>query len=177
MYTLALSYFAENPEQSAEAFSEYVKTIGCHVTATSYSPNRNDLGGGVQQMVSSNDLSTLIKNLEQFANSGEVVPEELQSIYFEECIYYLHAVPKDIGPEDVITFISHVMNVNCINRVQANRLRNLCMSEREVSPQERIDAISLASIREAINILSTKVLGQELLTTINKQEEVKWPVH
>ncbi|MGR2462276.1 hypothetical protein ACUX4R_25670 [Salmonella enterica] len=33
------------------------------------------------------------------------------------------------------------------------------------------------AIHEAINILSKKVLGTDLLITINKQEETKWPIH
>lgn len=172
MFTINISISADNLESSVGNFIEHMKPLG-HVILNC----TLDVEGGVAEMLfttpSPTDAFVLI---ERWASEDIPVPAPLQDIYFSETIYSLHAIPKDVSQADIVRLINHNINFGCIVRRDNYRLRNhmLNMDAPEVPD---ISPRSLRSIQEAINILSDKVLGTELLTTINKQEEVKWPVH
>lgn len=172
MFTINISISADNLESSVGNFIEHMKPLG-HVILNC----TLDVEGGVAEMLfttpSPTDAFVLI---ERWASEDIPVPAPLQDIYFSETIYSLHSMPKDVSQADIVRLINHNMNFGCIVRRDNYRLRNhmLNMGAPEVPD---ISPRSLRSIQEAINILSKKVLGAELLTTINKQEEVKWPVH
>ncbi|BAN78386.1 hypothetical protein P748_gp036 [Klebsiella phage 0507-KN2-1] len=172
MFTINISISADNLESSVSNFIEHMKPLG-HVILNC----TLDVEGGVAEMLfttpSPTDAFVLI---ERWASEDIPVPAPLQDIYFSETIYSLHTMPKDVSQADIVRLINHNMNFGCIVRRDNYRLRNhmLNMGAPEVPD---ISPRSLRFIQEAINILSNKVLGTELLTTINKQEEVKWPVH
>ena len=172
MFTINISISAENLQTSVSNFIEHMKPLG-HVVLNC----KLDVEGGVAEMLfttpSPTDAFALI---ERWASEDIPVPAPLQDIYFSETIYSLHTMPKDVSQADIVRLINHNINFGCIVRRDNYRLRNHFLYDN----QNQLDDASLLSIKtmqEAINILSKKVLGAELLTTINKQEEVKWPVH
>lgn len=172
MFTINISISADNLESSVGNFIEHMKPLG-HVILNC----KLDVEGGVAEMLfttpSPTDAFALIERL---ASEEMPVPAPLQDIYFSETIYSLHSMPKDVSQADIVRLINHNINFGCVVRRDNYRLRNHFLYDN----QNQVDDISLLSIKtmqEAINILSKKVLGAELLTTINKQEEVKWPVH
>lgn len=172
MFTINISISADNLESSVGNFIEHMKPLG-HVILNC----TLDVEGGVAEMLfttpSPTDAFVLI---ERWASEDIPVPAPLQDIYFSETIYSLHTMPKDVSQADIVRLINHNINFGCIVRRDNYRLRNH-MLNMDASEVPDISPRSLRSIQEAINILSNKVLGTELLTTINKQEEVKWPVH
>ncbi|AUG88086.1 hypothetical protein RCIP0012_00113 [Klebsiella phage RCIP0012] len=172
MFTINISISADNLESSVSNFIEYMKPFG-HVILNC----KLDVEGGVAEMLFTTPSPTeAFVLIERLTSEDIPVPEPLQDIYFSETIYSLHTIPPDVSQEDIVRLINHNINFGCIVRRDNYRLRNhmLNMNAPEVPD---ISPRSLRSIQEAINILSNKVLGTELLTMINKQEEVKWPVH
>ncbi|UTQ72658.1 hypothetical protein [Escherichia phage A221] len=115
--------------------------------------------------------------IEEYAGGGIKIPDELVDVYFEGSIYYIHAMPKDVTIEQMMYILNIALNTACINRTNYNNLRNMYLTDRHNDASSLVETMSLKSIQEAVNILSQKVMGVELLTTINNKEEVKWPVH
>ncbi|YP_009948844.1 hypothetical protein HYQ25_gp043 [Salmonella phage Se-B] len=176
MFTVVVSYYAEHAPHMAENFAEFIKPGGHVVIATNFK-KEPDGAATVTQHITTPEPETLFKRIEDFAFGGEEIPESLQHIYFEDAIYYVHAIPKDVTTEQMMYILNIALNVSCVNRAQHNRLRNMYLTERGGSEINDEKLPSIMAIHEAINILSKKVLGTDLLITINKQEETKWPIH
>lgn len=179
MFTVVVSYHAERAYDMAVNFADNIKGGDHIVVATKFSEEvtaGDDKSATVTQHITSKTPETLFRFVEEMAQGGLVIPEELQDIYFEGAVYYIHAIPKDVTIEQMTYVLNIALNCACINRVNYNNMRNMYLTDRQVA-QAPVNPMSLKSIQDAINILSNKVLGAELLTTINDKEEVKWPVH
>lgn len=177
MFTITISYFAESQKRSARWFEKHLRDNGCQVLETVVG-TPNDMGATVTHRAMTPVPEAIFKMLEGYASQGIVIPKELRNIYFEECVYFINAVPEDISPADVMALINFSINASCVNRTNISRLRNMYLSDRE-TPQmgQELNMVTVDAIRSAVNILSQKVMGTDLLLSINKNEEVKWPVH
>lgn len=176
MFTVVVSYWADDHQVMAENFAKYIKKGNHHVISTQFSDEEKG-SATVTHMVTSEQPETLFTHLENFAQEGLEQPPELSGIFFGECIYYVHAMPVNVTTEQLMYILNVALNNSCVTRTQHVRLRNMYLHERGEGSPDSIPVYDTQAIIQAVNILSKKVLGTELLTTINKQEEVKWPVH
>ena len=180
MFTVVVSYHAENAAEASVKFAEHIKGGGHNVFLTEYSrPIKpgDGLSATVTHKVASEQPESLFSRMEEYASGGVDIPVELGDVYFEGMIYYIHAIPKDVTAEQLMYILNIVLNASCINRMNYQNLRNMYLTDRHNDAAPTVEMMSLKSIQEAVNILSNKVMGVELLTTINNKEEVKWPVH
>lgn len=181
MFTVVVSYHADSAANASANFARHIQEGGHNVFNTVYSRHvtpGDDLSATVTHKITSNEPESLFKRLEEYAGGGIEIPEELYNIYFEGIIYYIHAIPPDVTMKQMAYLLNIALNCACINRTNYNNLRNMYLTDRHNSnATSPVEMMSLKSIQEAVNILSNKVLGVELLTTINNKEEVKWPVH
>lgn len=180
MFTVVVSYHAENAAQASSKFAEHIIGGGHNVFLTEY--NRpvkpgDGLSATVTHKIAGEQPESLFRMIEEYAGGGIKIPDELVDVYFEGSIYYIHAMPKDVTIEQMMYILNIALNTACINRTNYNNLRNMYLTDRHNDDASLVETMSLKSIQEAVNILSQKVMGVELLTTINNKEEVKWPVH
>lgn len=173
MFTINISIAAErNIDKSTANFVEYMKTLGHPVLNVAI-----DKESQVAEMLfTTNSPSEVFMMIEQFACEQTPPPESLSDIYFSETIYSIHAVPADAKAEDIVRLLNHNINFGCINRRDTYRVRNFIMMDEESGGDINVPE-TFKALQSAINILSKKVMGTELLTVVNNQEEVKWPVH
>ena len=180
MFTVVVSYHAENAAQASSKFAEHIIGGGHNVFLTEYTrPVKpgDGLSATVTHKIASEQPESLFRMIEEYAGGGTKIPDELVDVYFEGSIYYIHAMPKDVTIEQMMYILNIALNTACINRTNYNNLRNMYLTDRHNDDASLVETMSLKSIQEAVNILSQKVMGVELLTTINNKEEVKWPVH
>lgn len=180
MFTVVVSYHADNASNASANFARHIKESGHNVFLTEYSrpvTPGDGLAATVTHKITSNEPESLFKRLEEYAGGGVEIPEELYDVYFEGIIYYIHAIPNDVTMEQMMYILNIALNCACINRTNYNNMRNMYLTDRHNDAASTVEMLSLRSIQEAVNILSNKVMGVELLTTINNKEEVKWPVH
>lgn len=180
MFTVVVSYHAENAYNASDSFAKHIKGGGHNVFLTEYSravKTGDGLAATVTQKIASEQPESLFRMIEEYASGGVEIPDELVDVYFEGAIYYIHAIPKDVTTEQMMYILNIALNAACINRTNYNNLRNMYLTDRHNEAASPVEMMSLKSIQEAVNILSQKVMGVELLTTINNKEEVKWPVH
>ncbi|AHZ60218.1 hypothetical protein HQ81_0017 [Dickeya phage phiDP23.1] len=180
MFTVVVSYHAENAADASAKFAEHIRGGGHNVFLTEYTrPVKpgDGLSATVTHKITSKEPESLFNRMEEYASGGVEIPDELVDVYFEGLIYYIHAMPKDVTNEQMMYILNIALNAACINRTNYNNLRNMYLTDRHNDAGPTVEMLSLRSIQEAVNILSNKVLGVELLTTINNKEEVKWPVH
>lgn len=173
MFTINVSIAAENLERSVSSFIEHMKSKGHSILNCNL-----DKEAGVSEMLFTTPNPTeVFIMIEQLAAEDIPVPSALQDIYFSETVYSIHAVAPDAPMEDLLRLINHNINFGCILRRDNYRLRNhvVGIEDSEVVPV--MSGGSMKALQDAINILSKRVLGTELLSVINKQEEVKWPIH
>lgn len=173
MFTVSITLQAEKSDKIIGELSSYFSSLGACVINVATKDEEDYFG--LQFMVTHPEPEDLFGEIETICIGGER-PFTSSEAYWEEAIYFIHASPVDITTEQIMKLVNYALNAQCVSRVQHSRLRNTVLYGRdgEDNPQQPMD---IAAITEAINILSKKVLGAELLTTINNKEEVKWPVH
>lgn len=184
MYTISVSLCIaiqdNNVSKAIVDFSKYFATLG-HNTINVQREPYNEETEQVTFLIASKEPHVMFKQLETWANDGEDIPAELQDFYFDESVYHIIAVPETISVVEMVEIMNFVMNAACVNRVQTARLRNMYLADREGEVLMKNSEIrhfnEQSAMRQAINILSQKLMGTDILKIINQKEEVTWPVH
>lgn len=184
MYTVSVSLHLEasgtDVNKALADFAKYFAARGHNVINTQKSSHDEDTVQ-VTFRVASKEPHMMFKQVETWASEGEDIPEELQAFYFDEAVYHIIAVPDQVTVVEMVEIMNFVMNAACVNRVQTSRLRNMYLADREgevlVGEAEIRRFNQMNTIHQAINILSQKVLGADLIKLIQDKEEVTWPVH
>lgn len=175
MYSAVISVFAEQAKDSLEELSKYIIAHHGSVLDSSLKDVDGD-SATIYILFATNAPHLMFQSIESWAIEGEPIPPELHSIYFEEAVYYIHAVPDNMSMDDIMKMLNFAINLGCVGRIRDNRLRSMVMGGQPVSDANQEILYSKDAMVQAINILSQRVLGTELLSNNNK-EEVKWPVH
>lgn len=186
MFTVSVSLFLDvegedvNPKRAIADFTEYVSKGGHNVINTKHDMG-NDGTDQVTFRIASKEPHVLFKEIETWANQGEDIPECLQNFFFEETVYHIIAIPEEVSVVELVEIINFTMNAACVNRTQCARLRNMYLADREgevLMKNSEIRAFNERNaVHQAINILSQKLMGTDILKIINQKEEVTWPVH
>ncbi|WPJ72145.1 hypothetical protein DEEACLCL_00128 [Salmonella phage CRW-SP2] len=184
MYTVSVSLCIaiqdNNVSKAIVDFSKYFANLGHNTINVARAPY-NDETEQVTFRIVSKEPHVMFKQLETWANEGEDIPAELQDFYFDEAVYCIIAVPKEVTVVELVEIINFVMNAACLNRMQTSRLRNMYLADREgevlINNAEIRHFNEQSAMRQAINILSQKLMGTDILKIINQKEEVSWPVH
>lgn len=172
MFTINVSITADDIKASAANLVEHFKDKGYAILNMTL----DEEADVAEMLFTTHSPTEVFLLIEQYAAEDIPVPESLSNIYFSETVYSIHAVPANVSAEELIRLINHNVNFGCIVRRDNYRLRNTVFQETD-GDDARLSEHTIKVMQEAINVLSKKVLGTELLTLINKQEEVKWPVH
>lgn len=174
MFTVSITVQADKNDKTVGELSEYFNNNGGCVINVATKDEEDYFG--LQFMVTHPEPEALFNKIESICVGGDAPPATTGYVYWEEAVYYIHACPDKIAPEQIMKLLNFSLNAGCVARVQQSRLRNTVMfGEDDTKPQPIIT--DTQALIQAINILSKKVLGTELLTTLNNKEEVKWPVH
>lgn len=172
MVTIALAFYAEN-KTAYENFQAWLLGYGETVVNNMGGPKEN---GSYEIFALSENPHRIFGLIEEWAE-GISIPSELQDIHWETSAYWVHGIGAKTTRDTILELINFNVINACTMRSRLNRMRFELLDMQTAPSAPEPDQFDKQRIIEAINIISQKVLGQEILTIVNKQEEVKWPVH
>lgn len=174
MFTVSITLQAEPSDKIIGELSSYFASLGACIINVAKKEEEDYFG--LQFMVTHAEPELMFQKIESICSGGINAPDCSSVVYWEEAIYYIHASPKDVSHDQIMKILNFALNAQCVARVQHSRLRQTVLYGSE-EDSDSTPVLDSQAVIQAVNILSKKLMGVELLTMINNKEEVKWPVH